>query len=75
MNEAGGRVTYRNGYRERNLDTRPGTLRACDPEVLLGQLFAFFSRVAPGFGIGFDRCDSAGPGRRCADEYLAAEGI
>ncbi len=74
--ERGGeRVTYHNGYRERNLDTRPGALRACDPEVPLGRLFAFLSRVAPAFGKGFDRCGPACPGRRGPDDYLAAEEI
>lgn len=72
---SGERVTYRNGYRGRNLDTRPSVLRACNPEALFRQLFPLLFRVAPAFGKGFVRCGLACPDRRCADDYLAAEGI
>ena len=49
---SGDRTTYRNGYRDRTLDTRLGSLQLRDPEAAAGQLLPALSRAPQDVGEG-----------------------
>src|SRR6187549_2116347 len=49
---SGERTTWRNGYRDRTLDTRLGSLAAAHPEAAAGQLLSALSRSPQEFGEG-----------------------
>ena len=54
---SGERTTWRNGHRERVLDTRLGSLQLRIPKVAARQLLPVVPRGAEGFGEGADRGD------------------
>ena len=60
------RTTWRNGYRDRSLDTRLGTLNLKVPK-LPGQLFPRLSRSPQNLGAGAGCCDPGGVDRRRLD--------
>ena len=67
---SGDRATYRNGYRERSLDTRLGTLQLRIPKLRQGSYFPPFGvgpRSRTGSGGDFDR----GPGMFILELYGA----
>src|SRR5215813_2753396 len=63
---SGERSTWRNGYRERTLDTRLGSLQA-DPEAAPRQLFPAISRSPQEFGEGAGRGHPGSLDRRGVD--------
>ena len=61
---AEGRITYRNGYRDRPLDTRLGTLNLRVPKLRQGLLLPRLPRAAPGVREGARGRDPRGMDRR-----------
>ena len=59
------RATWRNGYRERALDTRLGTLNLKVPKAQAGQLLPRLSGAAQNLGEGACRRPPGGVDRRC----------
>jgi putative transposase len=61
---SGERSTWRNGYRDRTLDTRLGSLQRRIPKLPAGQLLPAVSRSPQELGEGADRGDPRGVDRR-----------
>jgi len=64
---SGERITWRNGYRERTLDTRLGALQLRIPKLRQGSYFPPFFGSAQGLGEGIDRGHPGGLDRRRVD--------
>src|ERR1700730_11478191 len=64
---SGERTTWRNGYRDRSLDTRLGSLQLRIPKVRQGSSFPAVSRSPQELGEGADRGDPRGVDRRRVD--------
>jgi hypothetical protein len=64
---SGDRTTYRNGYRDRSLDTRLGALQLRIPKLRQGQLFPSLPRAQKNVGEGPGRGDPGGVGQRRLD--------
>ena len=63
----GERTTYRNGYRDRTLDTRLGSLAAAHSEAAAGQLLPAVPGAAPHVGEGAGGGDPGSLGQRRVD--------
>ena len=61
------RLNYRNGYRERSLDTRLGSLQLRIPKLRQGSYFPPFPRAAQDGREGAGRGDPGGLDRRPVD--------
>jgi Transposase, Mutator family len=70
----GERTTWRNGFRERSLDTRLGSLQLRIPKLRQGSYFPPFLRGAEGVGEGAGRGHSGGLDRRCLDPACGRAG-
>src|SRR6516225_6273981 len=64
---SGERSTWRNGYRERTLDTRLGSLQLRIPKIAAGQLFPAISRSPQELRESAGRSDPRGLDQRCVD--------
>jgi len=64
---SGERSTWRNGYRDRTLDTRLGSLQLRIPKLRQGSLLPAVSRSSQELGEGADRGDPGGLDRRRVD--------
>jgi putative transposase len=64
---SGERITWRNGYRERTLDTRLGALQLPHPEAAARQLLSAVLGSAQGLREGIDRGHPGGLDRRRVD--------
>ena len=64
---SGDRTTYRNGYRDRTLDTRLGSAAAADPEAAAGQLLPALPRAQQDVGEGPGGGDPGSLGQRRLD--------
>ena len=64
---SGERTTWRNGYRDRTLDTRLGALQLRIPKLRQGSYFPPFLESRKSFGEGADRGDPGGLDRRRVD--------
>ena len=63
----GERTTWRNGYRDRTLDTRLGALQLRIPKLRQGSYFPPFLEAPQELGEGADRGDPGGLDRRRVD--------
>lgn len=71
---SGERTTYRNGYRDRTLDTRLGSLQLCIPKLRQGSyLLPALPRAPQDLGEGAGRCNPsiAGGDRSIAERTMA----
>ncbi len=64
---SGERTTWRNGYRDRSLDTRLGTLNLRVPKLRQGSYFPGFLEARKHLGAGAGRRDPGGVDRRRLD--------
>ena len=64
---SGERSTWRNGYRDRTLDTRLGSLQLRIPKLRQGSYFPPFLEPQEDVGVGAGRGDPGGLGRRRLD--------
>src|ERR1700730_3314477 len=71
---SGERTTWRNGYRDRTLDTRLGALQLRIPKLRPRQLFPAVSRSPQELGESADRGDPGGLDRRRIDPAASRSG-
>jgi hypothetical protein len=72
---SGERTTWRNGYRDRTLDTRLGALQLRIPKLRQGSYFLPFSRSRQELGEGADRGDPGSVARPRVDPTRRRSGV